>query len=158
MMKWADLIEQNADELAALDTIDAGLLYHFSKFLSIPAAASTLRYYAGAADKIHGEVLKMSVEFHAYTLLEPIGVVGHIIPWNHPTGTFFTKVSPSLAAGCTMVLKPAEQAPLSALFCAHLAKQVRVNTWFISFIIKHGSHKLLEARLIGFSLYIVYSF
>ncbi|KAL3038658.1 hypothetical protein AAZX31_01G144400 [Glycine max] len=78
--------------------------------------------YAGAADKIHGDVLKMNGDFHAYTLLEPIGVVRHIIPWNAPTLSFFTKVSPSLAAGCTMVLKPAEQTPLSALVCAHLAK------------------------------------
>ncbi|XP_027340278.1 aldehyde dehydrogenase family 2 member C4-like [Abrus precatorius] len=122
MMKWAELIDENVDELAALETIDAGKLYHFNKVVEIPAAASTLRYYAGAADKIHGEVLKMSQEFHAYTLLEPIGVVGHIIPWNAPTSMFFTKVSPSLAAGCTMVLKPAEQTPLSALFHAHLAK------------------------------------
>ncbi|XP_061348441.1 aldehyde dehydrogenase family 2 member C4-like [Gastrolobium bilobum] len=122
MMKWADLIDQNREEIAALDTIDAGKLYHFAKDVEIPAATKTLRYYAGSADKIHGNVLKMSGEFHAYTLLEPIGVVGHIIPWNAPTSIFFTKVSPSLAAGCTMVLKPAEQTPLSALFYAHLAK------------------------------------
>ncbi|KAJ1437949.1 sulfate anion transporter, conserved site [Sesbania bispinosa] len=102
MMKWADLIDQNREELAALETIDSGKLYHSTMVLEIPAAASTLRYYAGAADKIHGEVLKPAREFHAYTLLEPIGVVGHIIPWNAPTSIFFTKVSPSLAVGCTM--------------------------------------------------------
>ncbi|KAK7358314.1 hypothetical protein VNO77_00241 [Canavalia gladiata] len=122
MMKWADLIDQNIEELAALETMDAGKLYHMNKMVEIPATANTLRYYAGAADKIHGEVLKMTREFHAYTLLEPIGVVGHIIPWNAPSSIFFTKVSPSLATGCTMVLKPAEQTPLSALFHAHLAK------------------------------------
>ncbi|XP_057748409.1 aldehyde dehydrogenase family 2 member C4-like isoform X1 [Arachis stenosperma] len=122
MMKWAELIDENVEELAALDTIDAGKLYHMCKAVDIPTASNTLRYYAGAADKIHGEVLKMSGQFHAYTLMEPIGVVGHIIPWNFPTTMFFLKVSPSLAAGCTMVLKPAEQTPLSALFYAHLAK------------------------------------
>ncbi|MED6194666.1 Aldehyde dehydrogenase 2 member C4 [Stylosanthes scabra] len=122
MAKWADLIEENGDELAALDTIDAGLLYQFSKFGIPTGAAGSLRFYAGAADKIHGEVLKCSGEFHAYTLMEPIGVVGHIIPWNVPLAAFFTKVAPSMAAGCTMVLKPAEQTPLSALFAAHLAK------------------------------------
>ncbi|KAG5022046.1 hypothetical protein JHK85_018388 [Glycine max] len=122
MMKWADLIDQNIEEIAALDAIDAGKLYHWCKAVDIPAAANTIRYYAGAADKIHGEVLKASREFHAYTLLEPIGVVGHIIPWNFPSTMFVAKVSPSLAAGCTMVLKPAEQTPLSALFYAHLAK------------------------------------
>ncbi|XP_020221618.1 aldehyde dehydrogenase family 2 member C4 [Cajanus cajan] len=122
LMKWAELIEENIEELAALDTIDGGKLHFFNKAVEIPSATNALRYYAGAADKIHGDVLKMNGEFHAYTLLEPVGVVGHIIPWNAPSLTFFIKVSPSLAAGCTMVLKPAEQTPLSALFYAHLAK------------------------------------
>ncbi|TKY44655.1 Aldehyde dehydrogenase family 2 member C4 [Spatholobus suberectus] len=122
MMKWADLIDQNVEEIAALDAIDAGKLYNRCKAYEIPAAANTIRYYAGAADKIRGEVLKPARELHAYTLLEPIGVVGHIIPWNFPSTMFVTKVSPSLAAGGTMVLKPAEQTPLSALFYAHLAK------------------------------------
>ena len=123
-MKFADLIEQNVEELATLDSLDAGKLFSVGKAIDIPGAAETLRYYAGAADKIHGEVLKMSRSFHAYTLLEPIGVVGHIIPWNFPSSLFFNKVSPSLAAGCTMIVKPAEQTPLSALFYAHLAKLV----------------------------------
>ncbi|KAF5482051.1 hypothetical protein F2P56_002650 [Juglans regia] len=122
MMKFADLIDENVEELASLDTIDAGKLFTMGKAVDIPHASSTLRYYAGAADKIHGEVLKMSREFHGYTLLEPIGVVGHIIPWNFPTTMFLLKISPALAAGCTMVVKPAEQTPLSALYYAHLAK------------------------------------
>ncbi|XP_059432806.1 aldehyde dehydrogenase family 2 member C4-like [Corylus avellana] len=122
MMKFADLIDQNVEELAALDTIDAGKLFSMGKAMDIPQVAATLRYYAGAADKIHGDVLKMSREFHAYTLREPIGVVGHIIPWNYPSTLLFMKISPALAAGCTMVVKPAEQTPLSALYYAHLAK------------------------------------
>ncbi|KAL4653895.1 hypothetical protein ACB092_01G339100 [Castanea dentata] len=122
MMKFADLIDQNVEELAALDTLDAGKLFSMGKAVEIPSSADTLRYYAGAADKIHGDVLKMSRDFHAYTLHEPIGVVGHIIPWNFPTTMFFLKVSPALAAGCTMIVKPAEQTPLSALYYAHLAK------------------------------------
>ncbi|GMY36003.1 aldehyde dehydrogenase family 2 member C4-like [Fagus crenata] len=122
MMKFADLIDEHVEELAALDTIDAGKLFGGGKSVDIPQAANNLRYYAGAADKIHGEVLKMSREFQAYTLREPIGVVGHIVPWNFPTTMFFAKVSPALAAGCTMVFKPAEQTPLSALYYAHLAK------------------------------------
>ena len=124
MMKFADLIDEHVEELAALDTIDAGKLFGGGKSVDIPQAANNLRYYAGAADKIHGEVLKMSREFQAYTLREPIGVVGHIVPWNFPTTMFFAKVSPALAAGCTMVFKPAEQTPLSALYYAHLAKLV----------------------------------
>nr|POF02685.1 aldehyde dehydrogenase family 2 member c4 [Quercus suber] len=128
MMKFADLIDQNVEELAALDTLDAGKLFSVGKAVDIPSSADTLRYYAGAADKIHGDVLKMSREFHAYTLHEPIGVVGHIIPWNFPTTMFFLKVSPALAAGCTMIVKPAEQTPLSALYYAHLAKLVSCIT------------------------------
>ncbi|KAL8120146.1 aldehyde dehydrogenase family 2 member C4-like [Apium graveolens] len=122
MMKFADLIEENVEELAALDTIDAGKLFGFGKALEIPSAVNTLRYYAGAADKVHGNTLKMSREFQAYTLREPIGVAGIIIPWNFPSIMFFYKVSPALAAGCTMIVKPAEQTPLSALYFAHLAK------------------------------------
>lgn len=92
--------------------------------MDIPGAARNLRYYAGAADKIHGTVLKLSKGFQGYTLREPIGVVGSIIPWNFPTIMFFMKAGPALAAGCTMVIKPAEQTPLSALYYAHLSKLV----------------------------------
>ncbi|KAJ6813690.1 aldehyde dehydrogenase family 2 member C4-like [Iris pallida] len=126
MMKYADLIEENTEELAILDCIDAGKLLSLGKVADIPVAAGMLRYYSGAADKIHGETLKMSGELQGYTLKEPIGVVGHIIPWNYPTTTFFFKVAPTLAAGCTMVVKPAEQTPLSALFYANLAKQAGI--------------------------------
>ncbi|XP_021741567.1 aldehyde dehydrogenase family 2 member C4-like [Chenopodium quinoa] len=122
MMKFADLIEEHVEELAALDSIDAGKLFTMGKVLDIPGASHCLRYYAGAADKIHGETLKLSRAMQGYTLREPIGVVGHIIPWNYPTTMFFLKVAPALAAGCTMVVKPAEQTPLSALYYAHLSK------------------------------------
>lgn len=124
MLKFADLIDQNVEELAALDAIDAGKLYSIGKLVEIPGAAENLRFYAGAADKIHGSTLKMSGELHGYTLREPIGVVGHIIPWNFPSQMFTLKTAPALAAGCTMVVKPAEQTPLSALFLAHLGKLV----------------------------------
>ncbi|MFQ6655742.1 hypothetical protein Gotur_026165 [Gossypium turneri] len=122
MMKFADLIEENVEELAALDAINGGKLFSHCKAMDIPGAARNLRYYAGAADKIHGTVLKLSKGFQGYTLREPIGVVGSIIPWNFPTIMFFMKAGPALAAGCTMVVKPAEQTPLSALCYAHLAK------------------------------------
>ncbi|XP_052135579.1 aldehyde dehydrogenase family 2 member C4-like [Oryza glaberrima] len=120
--KFADLVEQHVEELAALDTVDAGKLFAMGKLVDVPGGANLLRYYAGAADKVHGETLKMSRPCHGYTLKEPVGVVGHIVPWNYPTTMFFFKASPALAAGCTMVVKPAEQTPLSALFYAHLAK------------------------------------
>lgn len=124
MLKLADLIEENVEELAAIDAMDAANLYSLGKILYINNGVELFRYYAGAADKIHGETLKMSKELQGYTLKEPIGVVGHIIPWNFPTQMFCMKVAPALAAGCTMVVKPAEQTPLSALFYAHLANQV----------------------------------
>ncbi|KAJ8749824.1 hypothetical protein K2173_013227 [Erythroxylum novogranatense] len=138
MMKLADLIEENVEELAALDSIDAGKLFSWGKAFDIPNVATMLRYYAGAADKIHGDVLKMSQELQGYTLHEPIGVVGHIIPWNFPSTMFFVKVSPALAAGCTMVVKPAEQTPLSALYYAHLAKLAGVPDGVINVVTGYG--------------------
>ncbi|CAI0628965.1 unnamed protein product [Linum tenue] len=139
LSKFADLIDQNADELAGLESIDAGKLFTFNKMADIPFAANLLRYYAGAADKIHGDVLKMSRELHGYTLLEPIGVVGHIIPWNFPCTLFFSKVAPSLAAGCTMVVKPAEQTPLSALFFAHLAREAGIPDGVMNVVVGYGA-------------------
>ncbi|MBA0638862.1 hypothetical protein Goklo_021928 [Gossypium klotzschianum] len=122
LMKFADLIEQNIEELATLEAINGGNLFSLCKFMEVPGAAMRLRYYAGAADKIYGTVLKLSKGLQGYTLREPIGVVGAILPWNFPTTMFFIKAAPALAAGCTMVVKPAEQTPLSALYYAHLAK------------------------------------
>ncbi|CAM8966112.1 unnamed protein product [Rhodiola kirilowii] len=139
MLKLADLANQHVDEIAALDAMDAGKLYGFGKIIDIPGAIGCLRYYAGAADKIHGEVLKMSRDLFGYTLREPIGVVGHIIPWNFPSNMFFMKVAPALAAGCTIVLKPAEQTPLSALFYAHLAKQAGIPNGVLNVVTGFGS-------------------
>ncbi|KAK1282799.1 Aldehyde dehydrogenase family 2 member C4 [Acorus calamus] len=138
MMKLADLIDENVEELAKLDSLDAGKLFGMGKIIDIPHCASLLRYYAGAADKIHGETLKMAREFQAYTLKEPVGVVGHIIPWNYPSTMFFFKVSPALAAGCTMVIKPAEQTPLSALFYAQLAKQAGIPDGVLNVVTGFG--------------------
>ncbi|CAH1426372.1 unnamed protein product [Lactuca virosa] len=138
MMKFVNLVEENIEELALLDAIDAGKVLTYGKARDIPFGASVLRYYAGAADKIHGKTLKMSNQLQGYTLHEPIGVVGHIIPWNFPAGMFFFKVSPAMAAGCTMVVKPAEQSPLSALYCAHLAKMAGVPDGVINVVTGFG--------------------
>ncbi|KAI4964657.1 hypothetical protein ZWY2020_060037 [Hordeum vulgare] len=110
MHKLADLMEQHIEELAALDGADAGKLLLVGKIIDIPAAVHMLRYYAGAADKIHGESLRVTGKYQGYTLKEPIGVAGIIIPWNFPSLMFFLKISPALA-GCTVVVKPAEQTP-----------------------------------------------
>ncbi|KAG6531568.1 hypothetical protein ZIOFF_005382 [Zingiber officinale] len=126
MMKFADLIEQHVEEIATLDALEVGKLFLLNKLYDVPSSADMLRYFAGAADKIHGQTLKMSGAMHGYTLKEPIGVVGLIIPWNFPAAMFFFKVAPALAAGCTMVVKPSEQSSLSALYIAHLAKQAGI--------------------------------
>ncbi|XP_073008086.1 aldehyde dehydrogenase family 2 member C4-like [Typha latifolia] len=139
MMKFADLIEEHIEELAALDSIDAGKLLTMGKIVDIPSCIHLLRYYAGAADKIHGNTLKVAGEYQGYSLKEPIGVVGHIIPWNYPSTMFFLKVSPALAAGCTMIVKPAEQTPLSALFYAHLAKQAGIPDGVLNVVNGFGS-------------------
>ncbi|XP_074570875.1 aldehyde dehydrogenase family 2 member C4-like [Curcuma longa] len=139
MNKFADLVEQHADELAVLDSLDAGKLLSSGKAIDLPHCIHILRYYAGAADKIHGETLKLGGEYQGYTLQEPIGVVGHIVPWNFPSTMFFLKVSPALAAGCTMVVKPAEQTPLSALYYAHLAKQAGIPDGVINVVNGFGA-------------------
>ncbi|KAI3775506.1 hypothetical protein L1987_50085 [Smallanthus sonchifolius] len=134
MLKFADLMEENADELANLEVIDGGKLFGSMRYFEIPLSWETIRYFSGAADKIRGATLKMSSNIQAYTLREPIGVVGHIIPWNGPTFMFSAKVAPALAAGCTMVIKPAEQTPLVSLFLAHLSKLAGVPDGVINVV------------------------
>ncbi|KAM0928807.1 hypothetical protein ACQ4PT_001999 [Festuca glaucescens] len=134
MNKLADLMEQHIEELAQLDGADAGKLLLLGKIIDIPHAVQMLRYYAGAADKIHGETLRVSGKYQGHTLKEPVGVVGVIIPWNFPSLMFFLKISPALAAGCTVVVKPAEQTPLSALFYADLAKQTGIPDGVINVV------------------------
>ncbi len=134
MMKLADLIETHADELAALETLDNGKPIRDSQAADIPLTAATYRYYAGWADKIHGKVLPVNGPFHAYTRHEPVGVVGQIIPWNFPLLMQAWKWGPALATGCTIVLKPAEQTPLSALRIAELAQEAGVPDGVINVI------------------------
>ncbi|KAF5776302.1 Aldehyde dehydrogenase 1 [Helianthus annuus] len=134
MLKFADLIDENADELATLEVIDGGKLFGPVRYFEVGISSETFRYFAGAADKIRGATLKMSSNIQAYTLREPIGVVGHIIPWNGPAYMFATKVAPALAAGCTMVIKPAETTPLTVLFFAHLSKLAGVPDGVINVV------------------------
>ncbi|CAM8881504.1 unnamed protein product [Rhodiola kirilowii] len=141
MMKFAELVEQHAEEIAELDAVDGGKLFEWGKAVDVPTGASLLRYYAGAADKIHGEVLKMSSQLQGYTLREPVGVVGHIIPWNFPTIMFFMKVSPALAAGCTVVLKPASRlrSPPSYSLIS-LSREILAGLLVVG--IEHSTHPL----------------
>ncbi|TRO68900.1 aldehyde dehydrogenase family protein, partial [Glycocaulis profundi] len=91
LLKFADLIDENADEIATLEVMDGGKPFGQVRYLEIPTLAEMFRYYAGAADKIRGVTPKMTSNFQAYTLREPIGVVGHIIPWNAPVVMFAIK-------------------------------------------------------------------
>jgi aldehyde dehydrogenase (NAD+) len=120
LLRIAQLVEAHADELAALDTLDSGKPIAESQRWDLPATIDCLYYYAGWADKIGGETIPVKGPFLTYTLREPAGVVGQIIPWNFPLMMAAWKVAPALATGCTVVLKPAEQTPLSALRLAEL--------------------------------------
>ena len=117
LLKLADLIEANADEIALLETLDNGMPFRMAKFGGVFGAAESLRYHAGWATKLHGATINLSMpgEWHAYTLREPVGVVGQIVPWNFPFVMGVAKIAPALAVGCTVVLKPAEQTPLTTL-------------------------------------------
>jgi aldehyde dehydrogenase (NAD+) len=121
--KLADLIEQHREELAALETLDNGKPYRDSYNADLPLTIKCYRYYAGWADKIHGKTIPVEGPFFCYTRHEPLGVVGQIIPWNFPLLMQAWKWGPALATGCTIVLKPAEQTPLTALRVAQLAQE-----------------------------------
>src|SRR3982751_5750648 len=121
MYKLADLIEKNVDELAELETLDNGKPISESRHADLPLVIDCFRYYAGWADKIHGQTVPIRGNYFCYTKREPVGVAGQIIPWNFPMLMVAWKWGPALAAGCTVVLKPAEQTPLTALRLGELA-------------------------------------
>ena len=119
--KIGDLIDKHTEELAQLESLDNGKPVTIAGAADVPLSSDIMRYMAGWATKIEGETIPISVpytpgaQYHSYTLREPVGVVGQIIPWNFPLLMMAWKLAPALAAGCTIVLKPAEQTPLSAL-------------------------------------------
>ncbi|HKR54796.1 MAG TPA: aldehyde dehydrogenase family protein [Gemmatimonadales bacterium] len=119
LFKTADLLEARLEEFARLETAHNGKTLFESK-IEISMTVNTLRYYAGWADKITGETLPVEGPFFTYTLREPIGVVGAIVPWNFPLNIASWKFAPALATGCTMILKPASETPLTALLFAEL--------------------------------------
>ncbi|KLU02410.1 Aldehyde dehydrogenase [Rhodopirellula islandica] len=124
MMKLADAIENEIDELAQLETLDNGKPLRESRHADLPLVIDALRYYAGYADKIQGETVPIRGNYLCYTRKEPVGVVGQIIPWNFPMLMTAWKWGPALATGCTIVMKPAEQTPLTCLRMAQIAKDV----------------------------------
>ena len=145
-MIWriGELILEHADELAEIESLDNGKPIGVARVADVPLAADLFHYMAGFATKIHGQTFPISVpyapgaQFHAYTLKEPIGVVGQIIPWNFPLLMAAWKLGPALATGCTVVLKPAEQTPLSALRLAELMQEAGLPDGVVNVITGFG--------------------
>ncbi len=122
IFKLADLIEAGAERLALFETLDVGKPVKES-LGDVRGVCATLRYNAGAADKMEGSTIPLGRDFVDFTMLEPVGVTAHIVPWNYPLGMVARSVAPALAAGCTVVIKPAEQSPLTALAFAELCQR-----------------------------------
>jgi acyl-CoA reductase-like NAD-dependent aldehyde dehydrogenase len=123
LLKLADLIEANAEELARLESLDTGHPLRDSRALDVPRTAACYRYFGGMADKFQGETIPVEAGFLNYTLREPVGVVGQVVPWNFPLMFTSWKMAPALAAGNTIVMKPAEITPLTSLKIAELMAQ-----------------------------------
>lgn len=124
--RLADRIEQLSDELAEIESVDAGKLLPITKIADIPLAVAMMHYMSGWASKLNGETFGINRpgEYHGYTMREPVGVAALIVPWNFPLVLTAFKLGPALAAGCTVIIKPAEQTPLSALRLAEIAEEV----------------------------------
>jgi len=140
LWRIADLIERNLEELAELESIDNGKPYAVARVADLPLAVDMFRYMGGWATKIRGTTLPLSLpgEYLSYTVREPVGVVGQIIPWNFPLLMAAWKIAPALAAGCTIVLKAAEQTPLSALRLAELIQEAGVPNGVVNILTGFG--------------------
>ena len=123
LLKLADLIEANGEELARLESLDTGHPIRDCRMLDVPRTAGCFRYFGGMADKFQGETIPVDAGFLNYTLREPLGVVGQVVPWNFPLMFTSWKMAPALAAGNTIVLKPAEITPLTTLKIAELMRE-----------------------------------
>ncbi len=139
LWKIADLIEARAESIARLETLDSGKTITEASKVDVPMAADCFRYFAGFATKIEGETIPARGPYLNYTLREPLGVVGQIIPWNFPILLAAWKVAPALAAGNTVVLKPAEQTPLSALLLAEIAQEAGLPPGVLNVVPGFGS-------------------
>ncbi|PTS88727.1 betaine-aldehyde dehydrogenase [Sphingomonas sp. HMWF008] len=140
MTRLADLIEANAERIALTETLDNGMPVMMAKFAAVMGASEQLRYNAGWATKITGETVTPSSpgEWHAFSLREPVGVVGAIVPWNFPFVMAVAKIAPAIAAGCTVVLKPAEQTPLTAVILAELIAEAGFPAGVVNIVTGFG--------------------
>ncbi|KAI6100131.1 aldehyde dehydrogenase [Pisolithus sp. B1] len=137
--KLASLMEEHADELAALEALDNGKAFNAARSKDVPSAIACIRYFAGWADKISGRVIETTEERFTYTRHEPIGVVGQIIPWNFPLLMFAWKIAPALATGNTVVLKPSEFTPLTAIRVCHLTKEAGFPPGILNVVTGYGN-------------------
>uniref|UniRef100_A0A5B6ZSB3 Aldehyde dehydrogenase domain-containing protein n=1 Tax=Davidia involucrata TaxID=16924 RepID=A0A5B6ZSB3_DAVIN len=138
LLRFADLVEKHSDELAALETWNNGKPYEQAAKSELPLLVRLFHYYAGWADKIHGLTVPADGPYHVQTLHEPIGVAGQIIPWNFPLIMFAWKVGPALACGNTIVLKTAEQTPLTALYVAKLFHEAGLPPGVLNVVSGYG--------------------
>jgi aldehyde dehydrogenase (NAD+)/phenylacetaldehyde dehydrogenase len=130
---------ERADDIARLETLHNGKPIFESRHIEVPASAECFQYFAGWADKIHGETIPVKGNFLSYTLREPVGVVAAIVPWNFPLLLTAWKVAPALAAGNTVIVKPASQTPLTALALAEAARQVGVPAGVLNVVTGAGA-------------------
>ncbi|ACC73809.1 aldehyde dehydrogenase family protein [Paraburkholderia phymatum] len=138
LMRFCEVLREHQDEIVALESLDAGKPLAAVKRQDVPAAIDTLAYYAGWCDKINGQVVPVRPDALTYTIREPVGVVGAIVPWNFPLMIGMWKIAPALACGCTMVVKPAEITPLSALRVAELALEAGVPPGVLNIVTGKG--------------------
>jgi aldehyde dehydrogenase (NAD+) len=137
--KIGERLMERADEIARLETLHNGKPIFESRQIEVPAAAECFQYFAGWADKIHGETIPVKGNYLTYTLREPIGVVAAIVPWNFPLLLTAWKVAPALACGNTVIIKPASQTPLTALALAEIAQEAGVPAGVINVVTGPGS-------------------
>ncbi|HVY65033.1 MAG TPA: aldehyde dehydrogenase family protein [Gammaproteobacteria bacterium] len=142
LWRLADLIDKHADELAELESVDNGKTKKLASIVDVPGARNHFRYMAGWATKMEGSTIDISVgepgRVHAFTRREPVGVVAQIIPWNFPLVMAAWKLAPALAAGCTCILKPAEQTPLSALRLGELIIEAGFPAGVVNILTGYG--------------------
>jgi acyl-CoA reductase-like NAD-dependent aldehyde dehydrogenase len=139
LWKLSELVERDADDLALIDTFNVGLPIAKTRNGEIPAAVEDLRYYAGWTTKLEGRTIPVSIPgYTVYTVREPMGVCGAITPWNYPMEAFTGKVGPALACGNTLVLKPAEETPLSALWLGRLCLEAGVPAGVLNVVPGQG--------------------
>ena len=138
--RLGDLLEKNLEEFAELETLDNGKPLKIARVADVPLAVDLFRYMAGWATKLEGNTIPFSKpgRYHAYTLREPVGVVGQIIPWNFPLLMAAWKLGPALASGCCVVLKPAEQTPLSCLRLGELIQEAGIPDGVVNIVSGYG--------------------